>query len=52
MPVKNTLKTMLFTNGIGRIREWDLFVIGPEHILLSEYDNGGKSKGNSRVPCT
>ena len=23
-------------NGIGRIREWDLFVVGPEHILYSD----------------
>jgi hypothetical protein len=34
MPVRNTLKCPLFTNGIGRIREWDLFAVGPEHHEL------------------
>jgi hypothetical protein len=27
---------MPFMNGIGRIREWDLFVVAPEHILYSD----------------
>jgi hypothetical protein len=38
MPVRNTLKTMPFTNGMGRIREWDLFVVGPEHIILGSVE--------------
>jgi hypothetical protein len=32
MPVGTTLKYPVFVNGIGRIREFDLFVGGLEHI--------------------
>jgi hypothetical protein len=31
---------MPFTNGIGRIREWDLFVVGPEHMPGSSLTAG------------
>jgi hypothetical protein len=33
MPVRNTLKDPIFVNGIGGIREFNLFVGGLEHIF-------------------